>query len=1377
MRAPRRWRWGRLIGALLLGLLLLAAGAALLLDTSLGHRWIAGQIGALRPEDGMRYSVGRITGSIYGRAALIDVRIRDPKGLVFSAPRAELDWRPFAWFANRLEIRTLAVPRATLAKLPEPRQTGRKRPILPDFDIVVGRLSVERLTVGAAIAGTPRAGRMIAKGNVRNGRALVALDALVAGSDRVHLLLDAAPDRDRFDVDLAAQGAKSGLLARMAGASQPIALTITGDGSWAHWRGRAQATLGDTALLDLRLANDAGHYALNGTAAPTLLTKGDAARLFAPRLRIAGQARLDHRQLDGRLTLGSSALRLESGGRIDLGRNRVQDLRTVARLLRPDAVDPQWRGRNIVLRMIANGPFERVALDYRLTADQLRPGDREGFEGLRADGSGWAGSALTVLPIRITTTRVTGVDPLAEQITRGLSIQGSLRVADGRLTAPDLRFQSARLHGAGTLVVPLATGKFEGLIDPVLEPVEIEGLGQIDGTARLRVTPAPNRKGADIDGTARVRVRRLDNEFFATLAGGLPVLTSTLHQSTDGILHLNGLSITAPDIRLTANGTHTRDGIARFDGQARQVRYGAATLSIEGRLERPRIDVLLAAPADGLGLADVSVHLDPTEAGYVATARGGSALGPFTARGDILLPKGARGIIDLAALDVADMRASGRLKSQPGSFEGQLGVTGAAKGRLSFRPVNDVQRVEAHLDVSDANVMDTATLKSGRLDLVALLDPDGASVEASARGNGLERGSLSLGRFSAKASLRNGSGTISGDFTGARGRSFAIHADADVTPDRYTIHANGQIDRRPIRLGSPAVITRVDGGWRLAETQLSFAGGQGDISGQFGDNRTEFSATLAQMPLTILDMLLPDLGLAGSASGRLDYLQARGAAPTGRIEMTVRGMSRAGLVLSSQPIDVGVAGLLNGDGAALRAVLASGGRTIGRGQAKLSSLGGGSLTARLANAALFAQVRYDGPADTLWRLTGIELFDLSGPIAIAADLGGRVNDPRIRGIVRAKGARIESARSGTVLTNILGDGQFNGSKLSFANFTADAGKGGRVTGSGSFDFAAVKGFGIDLKLNVDKAVMINRDDIGATISGPLSIRSDGEGGVISGDVRLDGSRYRLGAAVQAAAVPKIALREINLPGGDEIDEAPDKPWRLDIHARAPTGLAVTGLGLTSTWSADMTLGGIVEAPTITGRAEIIRGTFEFSGRQFEINRGVIRFLGNSPPDPSLDIQALADTTGLNATIRVTGLATKPEISFASVPALPQDELLSRLLFGTSITSLSAPEAVQLAAAVAALQNGGNGLNPINVLRRAIGLDRLRILPPDQQAGRTTSVAAGKFITRRLYAEIITDGQGYSATQIEFRVTRWLAILSTISTLGRQSANVRISRDY
>jgi translocation and assembly module TamB len=233
---------------------------------------------------------------------------------------------------------------------------------------------------------------------------------------------------------------------------------------------------------------------------------------------------------------------------------------------------------------------------------------------------------------------------------------------------------------------------------------------------------------------------------------------------------------------------------------------------------------------------------------------------------------------------------------------------------------------------------------------------------------------------------------------------------------------------------------------------------------------------------------------------------------------------------------------------------------------------------------------------------------------------------------------------------------------------------------------------------------------------------------------------------------------------------------LDIKAEAPGRLMVSGLGLDSEWRANLLVQGSIFSPAISGTADMVRGGYEFAGRRFDVQRGIIRFRGESPPDPILDIVAQGDTQGLTATIRVAGTGQRPDISFASVPALPQEELLSRLLFGTSITSLSAPEAVQLAAAVASMR-GGAGLNPINALRKAVGLDRLRILPGNVATGQRTSVAAGKYLTRRTFVEVITDGQGYSATRAEFQVTRWLSILSTISTLGNQSASVRVSRDY
>jgi translocation and assembly module TamB len=103
--------------------------------------------------------------------------------------------------------------------------------------------------------------------------------------------------------------------------------------------------------------------------------------------------------------------------------------------------------------------------------------------------------------------------------------------------------------------------------------------------------------------------------------------------------------------------------------------------------------------------------------------------------------------------------------------------------------------------------------------------------------------------------------------------------------------------------------------------------------------------------------------------------------------------------------------------------------------------------------------------------------------------------------------------------------------------------------------------------------------------------------------------------------------------------------------------------------------------------------------------------------------------------------------------------------------------VQLAGALASLRGNGGGFNPINSVRKGLGIDRLRILPADQTSGRKTALAAGQYIGRNVYVELATDAQGYTATNIELTLTRSLSILSTVQTLGGTSANLQWKRDY
>ena len=323
-----------------------------------------------------------------------------------------------------------------------------------------------------------------------------------------------------------------------------------------------------------------------------------------------------------------------------------------------------------------------------------------------------------------------------------------------------------------------------------------------------------------------------------------------------------------------------------------------------------------------------------------------------------------------------------------------------------------------------------------------------------------------------------------------------------------------------------------------------------------------------------------------------------------------------------------------------------------------------------------------------------------------------------------------------------------------------------------------RGPALDIRMAARNARILQLPGMGATVTGPMRFVSDGVSGTIAGRLEVREASWRLGRAADSTDLPDIAITEINLPPDIAPVRRAARPWRYLINATAARGIEVDGMGLDSEWSGDIRLRGTTADPRIGGDVRIVprQGFYTFAGVRFEITRGRIDFDESEAINPRLDILAEADVDNLAVDVLVRGNAGQPEITFASVPALPEEELMARLLFGGSITTLSATDALQLGAALASLR-GGAGLDPINRLRSAIGLDRLRIVPADPALDRGTSVALGKNITRRFYVELVTDGQGYNATELEYRVTGWLSLLASVNTLGRGSVAAEYSRDY
>ncbi|HWJ60223.1 MAG TPA: translocation/assembly module TamB domain-containing protein [Sphingomicrobium sp.] len=1358
--------------ALFIALLIILMGALVLLDTAPGHRFVVDRIARIETASGLKFRIGRIDGSIFGQSTLRNVAVADQQGVFLTSPEIDIDWSPTAWLANTLAIDSVTAERVTLLRAPRLKPSTKKGPILPGFDIRIGELRIDRLDLAPAVGGgKARSGRLSGKADVRSGRALVQLYALIAGGgDRVAFNLDAEPDRNRFDIGARIASPADGLIPAIVGIRRSIDLDISGDGDWSRWRGRAALDLAGRPTARLALGVDSGRYRLEGKWAPAQFLKGRLQRLTTPVVAIRGDATLKDRILDGQMAASSPQLRAVARGSVNLADNSFDDLRLGVDLLKPQALFNNMTGRNVRMVWTLDGRFATADYSYRLTSPGLKFDDT-GFIDFKAEGRGRLSPWPMRVPLRLSARAITGIGDVAGAILANPKIEGWLTVTPKLVRGDKLKLTSAKVNGQLSLLIDLVTGRFEVTLSGRLNRYLIPGLGIVDVITDLRVVPGPGGKGSRVVGTAKAWVRRLDNRFFADLMGSLPRLETNLERGPDGVLHLSNLQLYSSKLRLSGSGRRNRDGTFHIEAKGHQAKYGPLRMVLDGRIERPKIDLFLDRPNDSLGLRGVRLLLDPVAVGFNYRATGQSKLGPFTSNGQILLPPGRPTVIAIAALDVGGAHANGQLRSDPGGFSGPLNLTGGSLlGTLAFAPVGGAQQIEAHLNASGARFPMVA-VRSGRIDGTILLGEQ-TTVSGTVDARGVETAGLTLARLKATARLTDGRGEVQANFAGRRGADFAFSTIANISPDQIRLTGNGKIEGEPLVLREEAVLTKTGDGWALSPTSLTFAGGSATVSGQSG-SRPRVHADVRAMPLQVLDIFWPKLDLSGSATGSLDYAWA--GVRNGRLNLKVRGLSRSGLVLASKPIDVGIIAAIDGDSAAMRAVAASDGKTVGKAQARFAPLGNGPLAAELLNAPLFAQLRYSGPADTLWRLSGTEVFDLSGPIAIGADVTGRAADPRIRGSLRTNNARLESAVTGMVIDKLDAQARFSGPELIFTRLSGNTSGGGSLSGTGSVRFTQGK-TALNLTFTANQALLLNRDDIAARVSGPVTIRSDGSGGTIGGKLHLDKGQFRLGRAAGAADIPSLNVRNVGLDP-DEIIESRDlTPWRLDIALQG-RDLKVTGLGIDSLWSTNLQIGGLANAPRFTGRADLIRGDYDFAGRNFRLERGIIRFGGESPPDPQLDIRASAQVQGLDANVIVQGTGQRPEISFASTPPLPQDELLSRILFGTSITNLSAPEALQLAAAVASLRSGGGGLDPINSLRKAIGLDRLRIVPADVATGQHTAIAAGKYITRKLFVEVVTDGQGYSATRVEYQVSKWLSLLSTVSTIGRTSAAVRVSKDY
>jgi translocation and assembly module TamB len=414
-----------------------------------------------------------------------------------------------------------------------------------------------------------------------------------------------------------------------------------------------------------------------------------------------------------------------------------------------------------------------------------------------------------------------------------------------------------------------------------------------------------------------------------------------------------------------------------------------------------------------------------------------------------------------------------------------------------------------------------------------------------------------------------------------------------------------------------------------------------------------------------------------------------------------------------------------------------------------------------------------GPAQSLWAAARLQDQSLEGQLngegTLQFGAGALSGDGRID----IADGRFEDKLSGITLSDLNARILIDQRGVTIDHFQARDPRGGTLTATGG-SASPTEG---RIAVSVENVRIADRPEARARASGQLILSWQGLHSTLSGNLNVLEANLDI-AANPSAGIPTINVVEINRPdvedGGGEPSPALPAPGAiadLDIRIAAPGRIRTRGRGVDAEWSLNLHLTGASNAPRITGEARAIRGTLALSGQPFDINDAIITFDGD-PLDARIDLTAERDTADLTATLRLTGTARNPEISFSSNPALPEDEILPQVLFGHSIQDLSPFEAAQLATSLAALSGRGS-LDLVNAARAAAGLDRFNITQ-DPTGGYL--VSGGVYLARGVYVELGRTGVGQAQTRVEWTIRPRMVLITSFLGNGDQRVSLRWRRE-
>ena len=337
---------------------------------------------------------------------------------------------------------------------------------------------------------------------------------------------------------------------------------------------------------------------------------------------------------------------------------------------------------------------------------------------------------------------------------------------------------------------------------------------------------------------------------------------------------------------------------------------------------------------------------------------------------------------------------------------------------------------------------------------------------------------------------------------------------------------------------------------------------------------------------------------------------------------------------------------------------------------------------------------------------------VSGHFAADISVGGTVAAPAANGRLRLSDARYENFATGAVLTNMQADLVGDRDRFTLTSFSAGDSASGSLKAQGNVVLAG----------RPRDRLPICPQRLRISVSPPATRQSPRRPGRCRSPVRSPRQRSphrsrsdRADINLPDSLPPNVVVIKVTEDQQQDRQAATSRPRRPNHRrfrrpstsrstCRATSSCADTGS--TANGAASSTITGTSAAPAINGSLEQIRGSVDLLGKTFTLTRGRIIFDGSDKLDPVLDIVAEASTADITAQVNIGGLASAPTITLTSTPVVPQDEVLSRVLFGKGVGQITPGEGLQLAAAAATLAGGGPGV--LDRLRGGLGLDWFKL---------------------------------------------------------------------